>query len=266
MCGIFLCRLFGNNNNCDGNSNGNSNVVDSEYNDEWLVNLNLNFSSIQHRGPDDTKHMILNNYFMGFHRLAINGVHSLSDQPFVFMDNVCLVCNGEIYNHEVLKRKYGIETKSDSDCEVIYHLYKILGIQRACEELDGVFAFIIYDNGRILLGRDVIGVRPMFWVRDRNGIVAVASEVKALKKFGNMDGGQYRIEQFPPHSYYDSGVHAIGANNGNGMLIRYNDIVSPYNNLVYEGEIYECVRNVFIRAVEKRLMSNRPIGCLLSGG
>ena len=87
-----------------------------------------NFKSIIHRGPDKSKYVFpLNNpYFLGFHRLAINGLNSESDQP-IMMDDIVLACNGEIYNYKELAKELDIKLKTGSDCEIIIHLYKKVG-------------------------------------------------------------------------------------------------------------------------------------------
>ena len=80
MCGIFFCK------------NGKENQVN-------------NFKSIQHRGPDSSDFIIVNDYFLGFHRLAINGLNTNSNQPLE-NNNVHLICNGEIYNYQKLAKEY----------------------------------------------------------------------------------------------------------------------------------------------------------------
>ena len=106
------------------------------------------FQKGQGRGPEDSKlinNMIGGKIVLGFHRLAINGLNDESNQP-ITIDNVTLICNGEIYNYkELYDMMNDITPKSDSDCEVIIHLYKRYGIKQTLQMLDGVFAFILLD-------------------------------------------------------------------------------------------------------------------------
>ena len=71
-------------------------------------------------------------------RLSINDLTEQGHQPFIHND-IYLICNGEIYNHRILKEKYNIQTKSNSDCEVIIHMYEKFGFEETCKQLDGVF-------------------------------------------------------------------------------------------------------------------------------
>ena len=97
MCGIFFCKN----------------------NKENLIN---NLKSIQHRGPDSTEYKVIDDYFLGFHRLAINGLNSNSNQPICY-NGVYLICNGEIYNYKDLEKEYNMNLNTQSDCEIIIHLY-----------------------------------------------------------------------------------------------------------------------------------------------
>ena len=85
------------------------------------------FNKGQHRGPDNTSHISLDHVWLGFHRLAINGLDSASNQPF-YEDNVYLICNGEIYNYRELFSSIGKIPFSNSDCEILLHLYLDLSL------------------------------------------------------------------------------------------------------------------------------------------
>ena len=136
------------------------------------------FNRIKHRGPDKSVSEVLgDDTFIGFHRLAINGLSHMGDQPFIYQKesgaHVYVICNGEIYNYKDLNEKYELELEDgESDCGVIYPLFDKLGLEKMINLLDGVFAFIIYDeeDGSIYAGRDPIGVRPLFYGVDENQI------------------------------------------------------------------------------------------------
>ena len=87
-------------------------------------NIVHHFNKGSPRGPENsTLNVPFHKIYMGFHRLAINGLDKHSGQPME-IDNCVLICNGEIYNHKDIQNKYNIQCKTESDCEVIYHLYK----------------------------------------------------------------------------------------------------------------------------------------------
>lgn len=208
-----------------------------------------NFKSITHRGPDKSKYVFpLNNpYFLGFHRLAINGLNSESDQP-IMMDDIILACNGEIYNYKELAKELDIKLKTGSDCEIIIHLYKKVGFPNLLNMLDGVFAFILIDNDKFFIGRDPFGIRSLYYIKDKDEMF-VASEMKAIHQYGITN-------QFPPGHYYNSET----------------DLIEKYYQYIYlpkidnNDEIKYNIKKKLKLAVKKRLMSERPIGCILSGG
>ena len=114
--------------------------------------------------------------------MRINDLSEAGDQPFI-KGNISVIANAEIYNYQHLKDKYGFQTQSNSDCEIILHLYEKYGsVDKFIDELDGVFAFILHDadKGETYVGRDPIGVRPIFYGQDSKGNFAFASEAKAL--------------------------------------------------------------------------------------
>ena len=245
------------------------------------------FSKIQGRGPDDSKllrydkkHKIGNIVqYVGFHRLAINGLDSSSNQPFV-QDNIILICNGEIYNHKELIKIHNIKPKTNSDCEVIIHLYNIFGTDFV-NLLDGVFAFILFDqnNGNIMVARDPIGVRPLFYQRQQNNIV-FASEAKAIISLNDTvsgpnalfmsEGTENKIQQFPQGSY--GLIKTTKFDRIESIDIKRYLPDTFYNNpsIIIDKDCREFLinytRETLDKAVTKRLMSDRPIGCLLSGG
>ena len=93
--------------------------------------LNSSIKTIKHRGPDMST--VISNKegeVMGFHRLMINGMNGLSNQPMTINGTSYLLCNGEIYNHLSLQEKYNIKCTSGSDCEIILHLFEIIGFEK----------------------------------------------------------------------------------------------------------------------------------------
>lgn len=129
-----------------------------------------------HRGPEHSSKLGLPlNVFFGFHRLAINGIDNISNQPITY-NNVILICNGEIYNYKELYKQLDIEPTTNSDCEVIIHLYIKYGIDYTLDLLDGVFAFVLADfsdpnnDPFIIVARDPYGVRPLYQLSCNNNL------------------------------------------------------------------------------------------------
>ena len=208
------------------------------------------------RGPDSSKLLEVKKSYMGFHRLAINGLSDSGMQPF-YKHHCYLICNGEIYNHVDLYRDLKNKPNSKSDCEVILDLYIEFGIDYTCRVLDGVFAFVLYDLSKnvIYYARDPLGVRPLYYYHN-NGVTGAASEVKTLVRFHNS------INQFLP------GCYAI-VKNKSIDIYKYFEIVNTrvIYSASYDYNYYtNLIRTNLVESVKKRLMSERPIACLLSGG
>lgn len=142
----------------------------------------INFNNIKHRGPDSTNIKIINGIQMGFHRLSITGLDD-GEQPF-HKNNVYVMCNGEIYNYKNLISNFSLEMKTNSDCEVILHLYLLGGIE-LLNSLRGEYAFVIADlnTKSVFFGRDFFGVRPLFFC-DNGNYLTLSSELKGLPEKG----------------------------------------------------------------------------------
>ena len=176
------------------------------------------------------------------------------DQPFVDSEfGHVVICNGEIYNYQEIKKSYETSYKfiSKSDCEVLIPLFKNFGIQRMCPKLDAEFALVIWDakSKKLLAARDPIGIRPLFFGH-HDGKIMFASEAKVLTPFCS------KVEAFPPGHYYDG-----------EKFVRYADLttVKEYQPKNLEKHLKD-IREDLIEGVRKRLMSDVPVGFLLSGG
>ena len=160
------------------------------------------FERTKSRGPDDTRVIFTGKGLLGFHRLAIMGLHPEGMQPFE-LDGSTVVCNGEIYGFErikqVLQRK-GYTFRSESDCEILLPLYKEYGTAMF-RMLDAEFALILYDaeEQEFVAARDPIGIRPLYYGYDEKGSIVFASEAK------NLVGICGKIMPFPPGHYYKDG-------------------------------------------------------------
>lgn len=205
------------------------------------------------RGPDDSRIINTGKGLLGFQRLSIMGLAPSGMQPFE-MDGSYVVCNGEIYGFEKIKNeleKKGYTFKSGSDCEVLLPLYREYGT-KMFDTLDAEFACIIYDGraGEYIAARDPIGIRPLYYGYDKQGIILFASEAK------NLVGLAGKIMPFPPGHYYKG-----------GKFIPYSDI-SRVGEVCCDDIETACrhIREKLIAGVEKRLVSDAKIGFLLSGG
>jgi asparagine synthase (glutamine-hydrolysing) len=258
-----------------------------------LLNCNWDFDFIKQqfekgrgRGPENSViKPVGRNTLFGFHRLAINGLNSVSDQPLV-RGNLTLICNGEIYNYKQLYYSLGINPETQSDCEVILHLYERFGIDRCLELLDGVFAFLLLDyditsdSVKLYAARDPYGVRPLYLMKtvhtvftneNKTPVFGFASELKCLSDFQNNS----TIEHILPGTYqkYSQLFQVSSYWELEENRVRYHMpsvINTQYNPFYYQAQIMLIIpkiRDILKSAVEKRCTTTeRPIACLLSGG
>ena len=232
------------------------------YNKNNLTNIKKEFNKGINRGPEFSIMKDYNNLLFGFHRLAINGLNDESNQPFE-INNIVLICNGEIYNYQELAKDNNIILSTDSDCEIILHLYKYYGIEYTLNLLDGVFAFILYDKNinKTFIARDPYGVRPLFYLCEANSIY-FASELKSLY---NLAIRKYLITNFTPGNY-------MLVNNYNLEYYTSKFTTYPCRNINYytniNNDLYNNIINYISDAVKKRVIgtTERPVACLLSGG
>lgn len=213
--------------------------------------------TIQYRGPDSSSYMFSDaNISYVFHRLAIIGVSPSNNQPLVHPEDpaISMVCNGEIYNYKELISKFDLKPSTSSDCEVIILLYKKFGIADTIPLLDGVFAFTLFDDtkGVLYAARDPLGVRPMFIGTLNNEEYIFASEAKAIDNLAN------EINPFPPGMWW--------ASDNSETFSRHYELPKKYDAAMSEDIALRDIRRSLVYAVEKRLMSEREVGCLLSGG
>ena len=146
--------------------------------------LQNNFIKGAKRGPEFSSLKKYNNIYLGFHRLAIVGLNEISNQP-IEIDNIVIVCNGEIYNYKELAKEHFIQLTTDSDCEIILHMYRLYGIEYTLLILDGVFSFILYDKNieKMFVSRDPYGVRPLYSFYENNNSIGFASELKTIYNY-----------------------------------------------------------------------------------
>lgn len=242
------------------------------------TNIEREFLKGKKRGPEFSKldYSLNKNVVFGFHRLAINGLNTESNQPFL-MDDIMLICNGEIYNYKQLYKLMNIIPKTDSDCEVIIHLYKKYGIEQTLLMLDGVFGFILCDIklNKLFVARDPMGVRPLYCLSgdvmdsDVDGIYGFASELKCLSYFKQV-GPSSRITHISPGTY---SVYTYAKNRWFEVLKNipyymptFSHTISD-NDILVQRDFYQKITQLLHSAVVKRCeTTEREVACLLSGG
>ncbi len=223
------------------------------------------YESIKPRGPDKSTITHIGKVVYGFHRLAIHDLTPLGDQPFVFYQEnkmYLLEANGEIYNYKELAQRYDLvdKLKSDSDCEIIAHLYfKFKNAEIVARELRGEFVFALTEitngNYKTFLCRDPIGVRPLFYSIDRdNGNLFFASTLS-----GVIDGSVDEGKVFPPG-------HIMEITENSKKFKQYYYYDYQINTRLATKSMDWEITSRLINAVNTRLDSDRPIGALLSGG
>lgn len=211
------------------------------------------FARTKSRGPDDSRVIDTGKGLLGFHRLAIMGLHPEGMQPFELDGSYC-VCNGELYGFQAQRealRAKGYAFQSGSDCEILLPMYREYGVEMFAK-LDAEFACVIYDGetGEFIAARDPIGIRPLYYGYDSAGAIVFASEPK------NLVGLVSKIAPFPPGHYYKD-----------GKFVRYRDIAGV-DEVCHDDldAIYRNIHDKLVAGVEKRLVADAKVGFLLSGG
>lgn len=206
---------------------------------------------MSHRGPDESDlHVTENGHILSHERLSIIDLHT-GRQPIQGTSKAWMVHNGEIYNHQELRDTIlsHHEFRTTSDSEVIVHLYEEYGYD-FCHMLDGMFAFVVVSGDDYIAGRDPLGIKPLYYGLDERGRMYFASEMKAI-------ADQCRsFSTFPPGHYYTPKT---------GFVKYYRPEWEDAAKAVEDVD-YFAIRETLTQAVEKRLMSDVPIGVLLSGG
>ena len=220
---------------------------------------------IRHRGPDWSGIWCGGSAVLAHERLSIVDPES-GGQPLLSPDGKqVLAVNGEIYNHQDIRRRYAgkYDFLTGSDCEVILALYRDKG-PAFLEDLSGIFAFALYDTEKdaFLIARDPIGVIPLYIGYDADGTVYVASELKAL------EGQCERYEPFLPGHYVwmENARHSRPDRESPVMTRWYRRDWMDYDAVKDNPASPAQLRAALEAAVKRQLMSDVPYGVLLSGG
>ncbi len=246
--------------------------------------LHRGLKAIAHRGPDARGDFFDKNISLGFNRLAIIDLSSAGNQPMTNESgDLQIIYNGEIYNHKELRKelKGKHKFKSDTDTEIILHLYEECG-HEVVKKLQGMFSFCIYDSKKniLFLARDRLGIKPLYYHQDKGKFI-FASEIKAIlannliKREVNLDAltsyltfrANTASETFFKNIFKLPPGHIMVYDLKSNTLVvnRYWDIsFSPEKRspAYYKHQ----VRTLLDDAVRCRLMSDVPFGAYLSGG
>ncbi len=252
-----------------------------------LNNINKATHLLEKRGPDAEGIITENNIALGHRRLSIIDVSTSSNQPFTDESGrYTIIFNGEIFNHQTLKRKLlqkGYSFFTNSDTEVLLYMYIHYG-EKCCEFLNGFFAFSIYDRKTecTFLARDRFGIKPLLYYKDKHQFIW-SSALNSLLAFNipkELDQSSLymylQLNYLPqPHSFIrsvrklDAGHYAVIEPNGKIKITSYYNINAI--NLIEKSSIsYDSAKTKLIdllaESVEQRMMSDVPLGAFLSGG
>lgn len=236
-------------------------------------------SKISHRGPDRSTCVTLGspvNAMLDFERLAVMDWGTAGDQPFKYETEdesrtIYVMCNGEIYNHHEICKEYDLHPVSGSDCEVIPLMYKKFGhksIEMMCNKFNSEHAFVILDinmntgDYKMYLSTDRFGMRPLFVCWDERGFY-FSSELQGLPE-SCLKSDTCHVERFKPRHYA-----VIEKKNGILGNLEYQCYYNVKPEKFKYFDLQECltgIRKNLEQAVSLRLESDRPYGCLLSGG
>jgi asparagine synthase (glutamine-hydrolysing) len=278
MCGIFSVIGHGKNR--------------KEWNSAALNRMYQDFMSMQHRGPDHSTFQVLPQLIVGFHRLAIVDPTMRSNQPFIYETGektVIFLCNGEIYNYKEIVKERGLKSDA-SDCAVIPEAYlQIQQNERPIQafeqfiqrEVKGEFAFILIELDalknltRVIVGRDPVGVRPLFVNTES------PSQSKELYLTSELKGAhqsEHEFTEFPPgHLYvYKATLEGLRLQKLHYALFytvrpAYSQTPSHNKPIWDECELSDeehlrDVRDAVTNSIQRRLNADQPLAWLLSGG
>jgi asparagine synthase (glutamine-hydrolysing) len=244
--------------------------------------------TLTHRGPNDRGTWCDDRVALGHRRLSVIDLSEAGRQPMGNEDgSIQIVYNGEVYNFRELKKKHALAERghifrSRTDTEVLIHLYETVGLEKMLPELNGMFAFALWDAKQemLYLARDRFGVKPLFYQQD-DQFFRFGSEIKAIiadervarrpslqalhdfLSFDYVPGTQTAFEaiyELPPGHWLRM--------DGSGQITMqpYCDLSFRGDDFIDESSAVERARELLLQSVERQLVADVPVGVLLSGG
>jgi asparagine synthase (glutamine-hydrolysing) len=249
--------------------------------------LNKLSSGLAHRGPDGHKHFQDGNIGLVHTRLSIIDLSERGDQPLYNEDrSLVLVCNGEIYNYRSIRNmllEKGHVFSSDSDCEVILHLYEEYNgdLSRLLNSLTGMFAFALWDISKkeLFIARDRIGIKPLYYYQSDETLI-FSSEVRPIAETRLFEPD---IDHTSLYEYFLLGCipgpntfftqikaleagHFLALKDNKPTIREYWDIPHKLEKWKDPDEVSEAVHHLLIDIVKDHLIADVPVGTFLSGG
>ena len=272
MCGIFCC------------------LWNTTKKHNFTNQLNNSLKYIKHRGPDNQKLINGNGWALGHTRLSIIDTSKRAHQPFTDKEKrYYLSFNGEIYNYLELRKQLvdeGFNLNTSSDTEVLFYLLKFKGIDKTLKLIRGMFSFIFYDKVKSILhgARDHFGQKPFHYTLKDN-FFAVCSEVKPLIKLHSKieldlmscrtylcsNGIIEKDRTFFKDTFTLPAGHMIKFEKGKVKIKKYFDVIDLHDNNDHQlkssiSSNIEKLNHFLEKAVKNHMLSDVPIGILLSGG
>ena len=257
-------------------------------NDHAKEYITLSNTKIKHRGPDSKGEYIHGNLAFGHQRLSIQDLSPNGHQPMISADgNYIIIFNGEIYNHAEIRQHFKDKYpfKSTSDTETLLYGYIEYGSE-ILNQLNGIFAFAIYDKikNELFIARDQFGIKPLYYYHD-TACFMFGSEIKSFLAYPDFDktldysafvnyltflyspGEQTpfsKVKKLLPGHFIKMSLDAVPQ----FEITKYYDI--PLNHTHYskatEKELVDELETRLLKAVERQLLSDVPVGFFLSGG
>ena len=237
-----------------------------------VVKLFQDFYNLKHRGPDNSFFETYGNVLIGFHRLAIMNDTFMSNQPFIYEDDlrtIVFMCNGEIYNYKELSEIYQLDVKND--CMIIPEIYYNLcrmgnesDFNRVIrEDVKGEFSFLLFEFDRlknlkrVVAARDEIGIRPLYYYPNYD-MLFFTSELKGGISF------EAELREFPPGNIITYDIDELGL-----MHVDTDNFSRVHDTISHSVDTLKNLHNIHdavVNSVRRRLNADKPFAFLLSGG
>lgn len=254
--------------------------------DKIDIRVNKMNQMIAHRGPDSYNILRINKKVVfGHRRLSIIDTHSRSDQPMISNSGRWIITyNGEIYNYKDLKQNVNYDFKTTSDTEVILAYVENYGIRKFLEYCNGMFAFALYDNfeKKLYIVRDRLGIKPIYYTVSKDCFI-FSSEIKGILGSGlvKAEFNEEAIDEYlanryvrAPFTFFEN-IYQLEAGslltideNHEMKKSTYWQLPSEFNYEINynEEKIVSELKSELVKSIERRLVSDVPIGTYLSGG